>query len=281
MGERGTIDVDPFGCHHLRLTVQRQVPRVFADDDVGDERLGRQTAFDEPCGGRCLDDACRLVSTGALAASAGVLRSPRHDHPVFGWDLVETLGTILADHMEIVPTAGARLARWLDDDLLARQMGRKMAAIDFACLPARRCQRRVGLLHCGLSRGDRGLQVLEAEIELILAQPLRLPPEVIAPKLAQHVQQTFVLIGQQGLLAALGEKHRLQALDVVRQIVGRIRHRREHVACAADRQRIILPRVNLPRGSCLSKRRLWRAHATHVDARPIEPLEKRGELGRR
>src|ERR1700682_5576131 len=38
-------------------------------------------------------------------------------------------------------------------------------------------------------RGDRGLQVLEAEIELILAQPLRLPPEVIAPKLAQHVQQ--------------------------------------------------------------------------------------------
>ncbi len=138
MGERGTIDVDPFGCHHLRLAVQRQVPRVFADDDVGDERLGRQTAFDQPRGGRRLDDARRHVGSGALAGSAGVFRSPGHDHPVFGRDLVETLGTILADHMEIVPTAGAHLARRLDDDLLARQMGREMAAIDFACLPARR-----------------------------------------------------------------------------------------------------------------------------------------------
>src|SRR5690606_23724953 len=74
--------------------------------------------------------------------------------------------------------------------------------------------------------------------ELILVELLRLAPEVIAPQLAQHVEQTLVLgrhsitFGDGGialasdlpLLALLGAQHRLEALDVVRESVGRIRH---------------------------------------------------------
>ncbi len=59
--------------------------------------------------------------------------------------------------------------------------------------PARRCQRRVGLLGRGFAGRDRRLQVFEPEIELVLVELLRLPTEVIAPKLAQHVGETLVL----------------------------------------------------------------------------------------
>src|SRR5690606_15186655 len=67
-------------------------------------------------------------------------------------------------------------------------------------------------------------KVLEPESELILAELLRLAPEVIAPQLAQHVEQTLVLRSEPSILAALGTQHRLEALDAVRESVGRIRH---------------------------------------------------------
>ena len=71
---------------------------------------------------------------------------------------------------------------------IRRQVRRQVAAIDFALSSARRCQRRVGLLGRGLARGDRRFQVLKAEIELVVVELLRLPPEVIAPELAQHMR---------------------------------------------------------------------------------------------
>ena len=37
---------------------------------------------------------------------------------------------------------------------------------------------------CGFAGGDRGLQVLEPEVELVLAQTLRLAPEVVAAELS-------------------------------------------------------------------------------------------------
>ena len=54
--------------------------------------------------------------------------------------------------------------------------------------------------------------------------PFDVEDEVIAPQLAQHVEQTLVLRSEPSILAALGTQHRLEALDVVRESVGRIRH---------------------------------------------------------
>ena len=44
------------------------------------------------CGSRRLDDAGRHVGASSLAGPAGILRPPRHDHPVLRRDLVEPLG---------------------------------------------------------------------------------------------------------------------------------------------------------------------------------------------
>src|SRR6185295_9323700 len=100
-------------------------------------------------------------------------------------------------------------------------------------------QRRVGLLHTGFTGGDRGLQVLEPEIELVVAQALGLASEVIAAELTQHVEQALVVTGEPGLLATLGEQHRLQLLDVVGQIIDRSCHAEQHVRRARRRQWII------------------------------------------
>ena len=71
-----------------------------------------------------------------------------------------------------------------------------MAAVDFAGSFARRCQRRVRLLLRRLAGRNRSLQILQTEVELVLAQALRLAPEVIALQLPQRVQQTVILLHQ-------------------------------------------------------------------------------------
>ena len=55
-------------------------------------------------------------------------------------------------------------------------------------------------------------------------------------------------------------------------------HAEQHVRHARRRQWIILPRINLSPGSL---RCLRRSHAAHVHPRPIEALQKRGQLRRR
>src|ERR1700687_2559915 len=87
----------------------------------------------------CLDHAGRLIGAGLLARATGVLGPPSHDHFEPGRNLVEPLGSILADHVQIAATARADLALWLDHHLLARQVRRKMTAVDFTGSFARRC----------------------------------------------------------------------------------------------------------------------------------------------
>ena len=82
----------PWRGQHLGLAIERQMPGVFGDQHVGDHRLGRQPALDQPFGRRRLDD--RL-----LAGPAGVFGPMRHDHPELRRDHVEPLGGVLADHM--------------------------------------------------------------------------------------------------------------------------------------------------------------------------------------
>ncbi len=55
MRQRRAIDRDAFARQNLRLPVQRQVIGILRYEHVGDERLCRQAAFDEPGNTR----ACR------------------------------------------------------------------------------------------------------------------------------------------------------------------------------------------------------------------------------
>ena len=213
------------------------MPGILRHDHVDDQCLGRQAAFDQPRWRRGLDHAGRLIGAGLLARATGVLWSPRHDDFEPGRNLVEPFGSILADQVQIATTAGTDLAPRLDHHLLARQVRGKMTAVDFARPSARRCQHRVRLLLRRFAGRDRCLQILQTEIELVLAQALRLAPELIALQLAQCVQQTVVLLHETyplgGMRRTLGDEHRLQALDVVGQVVGRIRHART-VRCAGS-----------------------------------------------
>jgi len=164
------------------------MPSVFGYDDVGDQRLGWQAAFNEPCRRRSLNDAREFVDARAIADPASVFRPPRDDYPILRRDPVEPFGTILADLVQGAAATWTAQARRSYDDFLARQMRREMAAVDTALPCTRRFQHRAGLLTGGLAGSDRALKVFEAEIELVLAQLFGLAPEVIAPELAQHVR---------------------------------------------------------------------------------------------
>lgn len=60
------------------------------------------------------------------------------------------------------------------------QVRRQRATVGAALRGPRTPQVRIALLRLGLARCDRGLQILEAELQLLLRQPFRLPAELQA-----------------------------------------------------------------------------------------------------
>ena len=51
------VEFDALACIDLGLPVEGQGVEVFADDDEGDQRLGRHAAVDRPSRCRSLDDS--------------------------------------------------------------------------------------------------------------------------------------------------------------------------------------------------------------------------------
>jgi len=72
VGERGAIQVDALVGVNLRLAIEWQVIDIFGDQNLGDCRLGRKAAFDQPGGRRSLHD-------NVLAGVAGVFGPPHDD----------------------------------------------------------------------------------------------------------------------------------------------------------------------------------------------------------
>ena len=72
--QRRAIELDALPGVDLALAIERQVVGVFADQDMGDQRLGRQPALDQPRRRRRLDH-------GALAGAAAILGPAGDDHP--------------------------------------------------------------------------------------------------------------------------------------------------------------------------------------------------------
>lgn len=68
--------------------------------------------------------------------------------------------------------------------LEARQVGRQPPSIGPALGSTVTTQCGIATFGLGISLGDRRFQVLEAELQLLVGQPFRLPPELQAPQLA-------------------------------------------------------------------------------------------------
>ena len=75
-------------------------------------------------------------------------------------------------------------------------MCRQRAAVGPALGRPRLLQRRIAPLRFGLALGDGLLEVLQAELQLLLGQALGPGAELQAPELEQQVPQPVVLRGQ-------------------------------------------------------------------------------------
>ena len=112
---------------------------------------------------------------------------------------VEPLGDVLADPVQRAAAARAGRARGLDHHLVPRQVLGQRPAIDTALLPARRLQRRVALLRRGLALGQRLLDVLERQLQLIgIGGLLGAPPEQGPLQLLDDRAQLLVVPGELG-----------------------------------------------------------------------------------
>ena len=85
-------------------------------------------------------------------------------------------------------------------------------------------QLRLRLLLFGLGRGNRLLEILQRQAELIGIEPLRVPAELHALQLADQLAQPVVLLGEPGLLGAFGialgprrQHQRTQRRDILGQ----------------------------------------------------------------
>ena len=118
VGQRRAIQLDALPGIDLRLAIERQVIGVLGDHDVGDHRLGRQAALDQPRRRRRLDHRC-------LAGAAGVFGPAHHQHPELRRDDVEPLGDVLADPVQRRRRSRAGLVLDVDDRLDPGQMRRQ------------------------------------------------------------------------------------------------------------------------------------------------------------
>ena len=155
------------------------------------------------------------------------------NHPELCRDHVETLRSLLADQMHGRPAAGAVGVFGLDRDIHARQMGGKRTAIGAALVAVRPCRHRVLLVVVGLVAGNRLLDILERQKQLLGIKLLRTAAELRALQLAQQMPQAINLRPR---LVALGERsvtlrtrrceERLQRFDIHGQLRCDLAHAR-------------------------------------------------------
>lgn len=217
VGQHLTPDRQPLPRQHLCLTIQGQVVGVAGDQHLGDGRLGRQAAGHQALRRRRLQHHAR-------AGAAGELRAPVHQYAELGGDDTEPLGAVGADLDQRAIAAGAGVALGPQHLFDARQMGGQMAAIGPAALRLLLALLRRAPGRLGRALGQRRLDLLEGEQQLLLGQPLRLPPELTAPELEQQVVQRLVarhsriaLLHRGVALGHHGQQQRPQRRGILRQ----------------------------------------------------------------
>jgi hypothetical protein len=145
---------------------------IACHQNMGDHRLGRDAALDQPRRRRCLHH-------GACTGPAGELRTLGHDHPKLGRDHVQPFRDVLADHRHGRPAARARgvigRQRYLDPRQVVRQCATARAAFGGIV----QAPLGVPLLRLGICFGDRLLDRFEAQLQLFLRQSSDLGPKCI------------------------------------------------------------------------------------------------------
>ena len=201
--QRRTIQIDALAGVNLGLPVQRQMIGIFGHQHLGDGGLGRQSALDQPGRSRRLHDAI-------LARSAGVFGPPGDEHPELRRHHVQPLAPVLADPVQLALATGAGLVVDVDDDLDPRQMRRQRSAVDAALASPRRAAIGRALVLLCLTGCRDLLDVFQAQQHLLLGQRLRPAAKAMPLQLLDDLTQPLAL-------APLGEQHRFQRLEIVRQ----------------------------------------------------------------
>ena len=99
--EGGPLEHDTLPYEDLRLAIQWQVVGIARHQHMGDHRLGRYAALDQP------RRRWRLHHD-ARAGTAGQFWTSRHDDPKLCGDHVKTLRRVLADHCHSPGSTGTR-----------------------------------------------------------------------------------------------------------------------------------------------------------------------------
>lgn len=116
LGHQPPVDLHPVAGIDPFLPEQRQAIGILRDRDLGQQRLGRQAAFDDMGRGECLDDAVFVLE--------GILRAAGHDDTELRRDDIQPLRDILADQ-HLLSARVFRQVLGLDHHLNPLEMGRK------------------------------------------------------------------------------------------------------------------------------------------------------------
>lgn len=142
---------------------------VLGDQHLGDQRLGRNAALDDPCRRQSLHDR-------ALARATAVAWPARDEDAEGGWHHIEAFGHILADLVERAAAAGASLVFDIDDLLDSLEMGWQRTAVDLARTLGRSPVRLVPRM---LSLSQGRLDFLKGKLELIEIELLGAAAETV------------------------------------------------------------------------------------------------------
>lgn len=217
VGQCGTIKLDALAGVDLGLPVQRQVIGVLGDQHLGDQRFGRNAALDDPRWRRGLHHR-------ALAGPAAVARTASNQHTEGSRHHVEPFGHILADLVEAAATARTSLVRDIDEPLDPFEMGRQRATVDLA-RPITAGLTYLGFVR-GLGMGERRLDILKPQLQLVRIELLGTSPEPVAHESVEdRLEPGDLGIGGLQLLGLLDDD-RAQRVNVVGK-VGLDQHKRQ------------------------------------------------------
>ena len=209
VGKRRAVQRDALSGQDLGLAVERQVIGVFGDQNLGDGRVGRQPALDQPGRRWRLD-------YDVLAGPAGVAGPPDHQDPDLRRHDVEALGDVLADPVQVARAARAGPALDVDQALDPGQVRRQGAPVRPALRDPGGLRGRC-ILGCGEAIRLDLLGLLEPEEKLILRQGLGATAEPVTLQLPDDLAQALAL-------GTFRRQHRLQQAGIVRKRLHRCAH---------------------------------------------------------
>ena len=174
---------------------------------MGEQGGGRESLSDRPLRGRRLVDG--------PAGPATVTRAADPDDPKPRRHMVKHLADGLANHMQRAAAAVAGLTPKIEPNVLARQVRRQAWPLRLRSRRFCLCWRKPGF-------GSRkiGVEILEAEPQLLVIEPLGLAAELAALQLLDDEPEPFDLglgFAEAGALHRERAHHALQRRHVVRQ----------------------------------------------------------------